>query len=89
MRKRTRISRILAMVLTLSLVFQQAGITTLADDGTVAASEWETEAVTESATEAETQAAAADGDDVQETSAQDEPAETQAAGETVGGGAWG
>ncbi|MCC8106322.1 MAG: hypothetical protein LIO99_10040, partial [Clostridiales bacterium] len=34
MRKRTKLSRILALVLTLSLVFQQAGITTYADDGT-------------------------------------------------------
>ncbi len=34
MKKRTRVSRILALVLTLSLVFQQAGITTYADDGT-------------------------------------------------------
>ncbi len=75
MRKRTKLSRILALVLTLSLVFQQAGITTYADDGANAAAVSVT--ATAEAGEDSSEAAA-----VQETTAETSAPATETAAET-------
>ncbi|MCD7765179.1 MAG: hypothetical protein LUH53_01475 [Lachnospiraceae bacterium] len=51
MRKTTKRNRILAFILTFAMIFQQAGITTFADEGTSAAAETAVEATTNDAGE--------------------------------------
>ncbi|MCD7744963.1 MAG: DUF5979 domain-containing protein [Lachnospiraceae bacterium] len=76
MKKRNKLSRILALVLTMSLIFQQAGITTYADDGISEAAVIAEE--TEQAASETSEAAAASESAQAETSAPETQAETTA-----------